>query len=145
MAADPGKITYALIVEDDQNLGNVFTEALRRAGYETTTVMDGQSALAHMADNTPNMVVLDLHLPDVPGERVLRWMREQGRFDPTWVIVASADARLADELRDRADLVLVKPVGFNQLRELAQRLRPNITRTMAGDDTLPGGDPTQIG
>lgn len=113
-----------LIIEDDENLATLFAEALNRANYQTEVVLDGMQALSKVIELTPDVVVLDLHLPNLSGEDVLKSIRSDPKLEKIIVIVATADARLAEVVREKADLVLIKPIGFNQLRELATRVRP---------------------
>lgn len=112
----------ALIVEDDIDLATIFDEALKAAQYETEVVHDGRAALARLAATTPDVVVLDLHLPHVAGTDILDQIRADPRLSETRVVVTTADARLAETLHEQADLVLVKPISFIQLRDLAARL-----------------------
>src|SRR5262245_948292 len=114
----------ALIIEDDENLADIFSLALRRARFEVEIVREGDVALARLAETVPAVVVLDLHLPSVSGETILHQMRADERLADTKIILATADAFMAGELREEADLVLLKPISPNQLRELASRLRP---------------------
>jgi len=114
-----------LVVEDDETLCMVASEALRMADYRTEVIKDGRLAQERLAQTTPAIVVLDLHLPQVSGREILRQIRDDRRLDKTRVIVATADPGLAEFLRDDADLVLLKPYSFFQLREFAMRLRPN--------------------
>ena len=111
----------ALIIEDNRDLAVVFAQALQAAGYATGIIEDGNQALAWLAVATPDVVVLDLHIPQVPGAEILRQIRANARLDTTRVIVATADSRVPDALREQADLVLIKPVSFSQLRDLAAR------------------------
>ena len=69
------------------------------------------------------MVVLDLHLPNVSGKDILKAIRNDTRLSKTRVIIVSADAFQSEYLSEEVDLVLIKPVGFNQLREMASRLK----------------------
>lgn len=113
---------FALIIEDDSDLAIIFAKALQEAGFETQVVRAGDTAVMWLSSTTPDVVVLDLHLPRVSGEEVLQQIRADGRLDGTKVIIATADPRLAENLQDQADLVLLKPIGFGQLRDLATRL-----------------------
>lgn len=117
----------ALIVEDDKRQSTVFAQALRMAGYETEVIPDGQEALSRLATVVPAVVVLDLHLPHVSGKDILLQIRADTRLADTRVMLATADPLLADMLREDADLVLLKPISFNQLRDLAKRLHPSPT------------------
>ncbi len=113
---------FALIVEDETDLAIIFSKALQEAGFETQIVRAGDTALMWLASITPQIVVLDLHLPRVSGEEVLKQIRVDERLAATKVIIATADPRMAETLQDKADLVLLKPIGFSQLRDLAARL-----------------------
>jgi CheY-like chemotaxis protein len=117
----------ALIIEDDENLADIFSLALRRAQFEVEIVQEGDKALTRLTEIIPAIVVLDLHLPHVSGETILHQLRADPRLAKTRVILATADAFLAGELREEADLVLLKPISPGQLRELASRLRPSNT------------------
>jgi DNA-binding response OmpR family regulator len=113
---------FALIVEDETDLAIIFSKALQEAGFETQIVRAGDTALMWLSSTTPQIVILDLHLPRVSGEEVLNQIRADERLTETKVIIATADPRMAETLQDKADLVLLKPIGFSQLRDLASRL-----------------------
>ena len=108
-----------LIIEDDDDLSVIFSEALQAAGFKTEIIQSGDQALARLAVTTPDVVVLDLHLPRVAGMDILHQIRADARLVKTRVIVATAHPRMAESLRDEADLVLLKPISFSQLRDLA--------------------------
>ena len=114
---------FALIVEDDYDLSNIFAQALRAAGFETQIVRAGDTAIMWLSSTAPDVVVLDLHLPRVAGTDILGRIRSDPRLVDTRVIVATADDRTSEILREEADLVLVKPISFTQLRDLALRLK----------------------
>ena len=112
----------AIIVEDDPDLSEIFSLSLRGGGFDTELIRDGQVAMDRLAGTPPAVIVLDLHLPHVDGATILEHIRSNERFAKTAVILATADAQVADSLRNKADLVLLKPVSVDQLRELAKRL-----------------------
>lgn len=114
----------ALIIEDDPKLANIFAEALRGAKFETEIIQNGRAARDRLAETIPAVVVLDLHLPYLSGNDLLYHIRADKRLAQTRVILATADLTLAENLREEADLVLIKPISFIQLRDLAARLRP---------------------
>lgn len=115
----------ALIIEDDPDLAFIFAEALKAAGFEIEIIQDGKLALLRLADTYPAVVVLDLQLPHASGEQILRQIRTDSRLVKTRVIIASANSLMAEALRADADLTLIKPISFSQLRDLAIRLRPS--------------------
>ena len=112
----------ALIIEDNQDQNLIFTTALDQAGFETESILEGSAAQTRLKEIIPNVVVLDLHIPGVHGEILLRQIRSDQRLAGVRVILATADAALAGELQSQADLVLLKPVSFSQLSTLAMRL-----------------------
>lgn len=115
---------YAIVIEDDHNLAEAFGEALTEAGYRVEIIHDGQAALDLLAVRDPATVVLDLHIPSVKGADVLKYIRSESRLNSTRVIVATADDQEASRLERMASLVLLKPIGYQQLRDLSARLRP---------------------
>jgi len=116
----------ALIIEDDDKLAAIYVEALRQAGFETTAIHDGTAALEQLAFLCPALIVLDLHLPHVSGGKILHQIRQDERLARTQVIITTADAARAETLRDQPDLILIKPISFLQLRDLARRIRNDL-------------------
>jgi len=115
--------SLALIVEDDPDLAEIFSEALRFGGFQVEALGNGADALQRLKEIVPSVIVLDMHLPGASGVEILRQVRADSRLETTRVIASTADARLAETLEDTADLVLVKPISFTQLRDLAVRLK----------------------
>jgi DNA-binding response OmpR family regulator len=115
----------ALVIEDDPHLAYIFGIALSKAGYRTEIIGDGQEALQWLVTGTPTLVVLDLHLPHVSGLVILEYIRSRTQLSHTRVILATADALKAEVFGSKADLILLKPISFQQLRDLAARLRPD--------------------
>jgi PAS domain S-box-containing protein len=113
----------ALIVEDDADLAAIFAEALKSAGFEPQVIRDGAIAQRRIKEMTPHIIILDLHLPHVDGSTLLTQIRSDGALKGTIVIVATADALMGELYRDVADIVLIKPISFIQLRDLSARLR----------------------
>ncbi|MBN1310904.1 MAG: response regulator [Anaerolineae bacterium] len=116
----------ALIVEDNPDLASILTMALQSVGFEVEEIHDGGKALARLAEIVPALVILDLHLPHLSGTNALRQIQSDTRLLNTRVVIATADAAMADELRDQADLVLLKPLSVSQIRDLAVRLVPSV-------------------
>jgi two-component system response regulator AdeR len=112
----------ALIIEDDYDASTIFATALQVVGFDTEIIASGEQAVDRLKEVTPDLVMLDLHLPRVVGTDILSQIRGDERLKATRVIIASADARMADMIRADADLVLLKPTTFSQVRDLASRL-----------------------
>jgi len=117
----------AFIIEDNEDLSTIFAQALQAAGFAPEIITDGAVASARLAGATPHIVVLDLHLPQVEGTELLKQIRADPRLAKTRVVVVSADARLAEMVRDDANIVLIKPISFNLLRDLTARFRSILT------------------
>lgn len=119
------KKSLGLIIEDNEDQNWVFTTALQQAGYETESIGDGLTAKRRLMETVPNVIILDLHIPHVDGEELLRQIRSDRRLSKARVVLATADAVKAEELQPQADLVLLKPISFSQLTLLAGRLLQN--------------------
>lgn len=115
----------ALIVEDDDKLAEIFSEAVKAAGFEAVVAVDGRSALDLLPSITPTLILLDLHLPHISGSDVLAAIRQEAHLQNSVIMLTTADAWLAETLRPEVDFVLLKPISFVQLRHLAGRLRPS--------------------
>ncbi len=137
MTAEVDGTPLALIIEDDDKLSIIFTEALRQAGFDTQVIHDGAEALTKLQTCQPAVVILDLHLPHVSGDKILEAIRHTESLAQTRVIITTADATLAEALRQPSDLVLIKPISFLQLRDFAKQMRATITET-ADQATRPG-------
>jgi len=114
----------ALIIEDNEDLNAIFSSALDRAGYDVKSVFNGHAGNQFLDETIPAIVVLDLHMPGISGDVVLKHIRTTERLKNIRVIVATADAAFADALHYKPDLVLLKPISFSQLSQLASRLAP---------------------
>jgi DNA-binding response OmpR family regulator len=113
----------ALVIEDDAGVADIYAEALRRAGFLTEVILSGRVAQERLTQVAPAVVLLDLRLPQVSGETLLAAIRADRRLAQTRVIVTTGEAHRAEALQAQADLVLVKPVSYDQLMELALRLK----------------------
>jgi CheY-like chemotaxis protein len=115
-------MTLAFIIEDEPDLAFIFSKALKSDGMTIEIIPDGLEAVKRLSEVAPNVVVLDMHLPGMDGHEILAHIRSDPRFAATRVIVATADANMMDIVEKQADLVLLKPVSYNQLKDLASRL-----------------------
>ena len=112
----------AFVIEDDEDLSIIFSEALNAAGFQTQMIRNGRLALEQLMEYTPKVVILDMHLPGLSGLEILKYIRTDERLALTNVVVTTADAVMAEQVRDSADLALIKPITFGQLRDLSARL-----------------------
>ena len=112
----------AFVIEDYPDQYTVFCKALEMAGYDVDGTIDGAIAQQRLAEVVPDLILLDLHMPNVSGDILLAQIRADDRLAKTRVWLATADALHAEVLRSQADLVLLKPISFLQLRQLAERV-----------------------
>lgn len=113
----------AFIVEDDPQLNKIFLIALQK-DFEVESCFDGGEAITRLSEIVPDIVILDINLPNVSGVEILAHIRADKRLEKTRVIICSANARTAEDLEAKADLVLIKPVSPRQLSDLASRFKP---------------------
>jgi len=121
----PGE--HLLIVDDEDNLRSMLAAALRHHGFEVSAVETGRDALTALADSAPDLVVLDVMLPDLDGFEVCRRMRAGG--DRTPVLFLTARDSTEDKVRGLTlggDDYLQKPFS---LEELVARVGAVLRRT----------------
>jgi len=117
-----------LVVDDDASMRRTLAINLRARGYEVETVGDGRSALQSLVEEEPDVVLLDLGLPDVDGIGVLRRLREYSRV-PVLVVSARSESDDKVEALDLgADDFVTKPFDVN---ELLARVRAVVRRGAA--------------
>ena len=115
-----------LLVEDDRSVSRVVSAALRARGYDVVAVPSGAEALSRAERERPDVVVLDLGLPDIDGVEVCRRLRE---WSTVPVIVLTADgseSRKIEALDEGADDYVTKPFSMPELLarvRVAQRHR----------------------
>lgn len=116
----------ALIIEDDEDLANIFATALRGVGFEVEHIADGKVAQERLKTGpAPFLILLDMHLPHISGGDLLtNIIKRDKHLSKTIVIITTADARMGEAYNDQVDFILIKPISFIQLRDLTARLRP---------------------
>ena len=124
-----------LIVEDDPPIRNLITTTLKTNDYRYLVAANGETAILEASSHNPDIVLLDLGLPDMDGLEILRQLREWSSLP---VVVVSARSHERDKvtaLDQGADDYLTKPFGT---AELLARVRTAIrhTRTASGNDEI---------
>jgi DNA-binding response OmpR family regulator len=118
-------LTLILLVDDEQLIIDSLTYSLKREGFEVEAVTDGLSAIKAVEELSPDLIVLDLMLPDISGLEVCRRLR-QSRTTP--VVMLTARGEEIDRvlgLEVGADDYLAKPFSF---RELLARIHATLRR-----------------
>jgi DNA-binding response OmpR family regulator len=113
-----------LIVEDEADAAELFAEMMRVSGFRVLKTSSSTPALSVIAAEKPDLVILDIMMPDVSGLDILRQMRRDPGLDRIPVVVVSAKSLPADirnGMEAGASTYLTKPVGFAELREAVER------------------------
>lgn len=120
----------AVVVEDDHDVGDAISKLLDQAGFDVTVARTGAEALTFVREGRPDLVTLDLTLPDIDGVEVCRQIRT---VTDCYVIVVSGRAAEVDRLiglEVGADDYLVKPFS---MRELQARVAALFRRPRSSD------------
>lgn len=137
---NPASRGAVLIVEDEPTIADVVARYLERAGYETSVVGDGPSALVEVGNRRPDLIVLDVMLPGMDGLEVMRRVREHEGTSRVGILLLTARGGEPDRiagLQQGADDYLVKPFSPG---ELIARIDAVLRRTRDS----PGPEPDLI-
>jgi two-component system KDP operon response regulator KdpE len=124
-----------LLVDDEVAIQRAVGPLLRSRGYEVDTAATGTDALKVFADRAPDLIVLDLGLPDLEGTEVCRRLRAQSAVPIVVLSARGAEADKVNALDLGADDYVTKPFGPE---ELLARIRVALRRVMSEDDTARG-------
>ena len=128
-ADEPGK--HVLIADDNQDAAELLGMVLEQAGYRTTIVYDGPSAIAAATSEPPHVVILDIGMGEMSGYEVAERMRKDARFDGTPLIALTGWGTAEDQRKAFAaafDFHLTKPVGSEALHDALRRAADNRSR-----------------
>lgn len=120
-----------LVVDDEMLTRDLLRMMLERAGYEVVEAADGHQALQRVNERKPDLVILDVMMPDIDGYQVCRTLREQESTADLPVLMLSAKTQpeaVAEGLRAGATRYLPKPITYN---ELIQNVREVIASVPA--------------
>ena len=117
-----------IIVEDDPGISKYLQAALRSHEYDTLLAPDGKTALEMIASHCPDLLLLDLGLPDMDGSEIIRSVRAWSRMPIIIISARSAEIDKASALDMGADDYLTKPFGTV---ELLARIRTAIRQIEA--------------
>jgi CheY-like chemotaxis protein len=108
-----------LIVDDEPGLLRLFSGLIRRLGCEAVPAGGGEEALAILEQSTPDLLILDLAMPEVSGADVLRYVRSQPGLDVMKVMILTARPGMVPEVESMGvDCWVTKPVMPNEFLEI---------------------------
>jgi CheY-like chemotaxis protein len=117
-----------LIIEDEEDAAELFAEMMRVSGFRVAKTSSSTPALALITQEKPDVVLLDIMMPEISGLDILRQMRRDPALMNIPVIVVSAKGMPTDiknSMEAGASVYLTKPVGFLELREAVDRALGN--------------------
>jgi PAS domain S-box-containing protein len=118
-----------LLVEDDDDIALMIRKALERAGHQVSRQRTAADALADLAQQTFDLVLLDHYLPDMPGLQMLQAMQQQRIATPALIVTAYGDEQLATRVLHAGALdYVVKDPALAFLVDLPKRVHESVTR-----------------
>ena len=117
-----------LIIEDEEDAAELFAEMMRVSGYRVLKTSKSTPAIAMMAAEKPDIVLLDIMMPEISGLDILRQMRRDPTLANIPVIVITAKGMPSDiknGMEAGASTYLTKPVGYLELKEAVERTLTN--------------------
>lgn len=114
-----------LIVEDELDAAEMFAEMMRVSGYRVLKAYSSGPAMMLLSAEIPDVVLLDIMMPDISGLEVLRYIRREPRLQHIPVIILSAKNLPSDikaGLDAGATLYLTKPIGYQELKSAVEKV-----------------------
>lgn len=114
-----------MIIEDEPDAAEMFAEMMRVSGFRVVKMFSSTPAIPLLTQEMPDVVILDVMMPDISGLEVLRYIRREPNLSNIPVIVVSAKSMPGDiktGLEAGASLYLTKPVGFLDLKQAVDRV-----------------------
>ena len=112
-----------MIIEDEPDAAEMFAEMMRVNGFRVLKMFSSTPAIPMIAQEKPDLIILDVMMPDVSGLEVLHFMRREPELAKIPVIVVSAKSMPSDiktGLDAGASIYLTKPVGFLDLKQAVE-------------------------
>ncbi len=136
---EPRTAPHILVVDDEPHIVELVRYNLQQEGFAVSVAADGREALTRVASDRPDLVVLDIMLPEVDGIEVCRQIRAQSRVPVLMITARDRELDRVVGLELGADDYVTKPFSP---RELVARIRAILRRT-GGADRLPEAGPLQ--
>ncbi len=114
-----------LIVEDNELNMKLFHDLLEAHGYKTLQTKDGMEALELARKHRPNLVLMDIQLPEVSGLEVTKWIKEDDDLKSIPVIAVTAFAMKGDEEKIReggCEAYIAKPISVSNFIEVIEKV-----------------------
>src|SRR5215470_3671005 len=121
-----------LVVEDEVRVAGFLRDALTELGYIVAVATGGADALNKATEDAPDLIMLDLNLPDMPGFEVLERLRARASTVPVVIVSGNTDPMMAEAARALgARAYITKPIEFDVLsRAIAMTLSRRRSRVL---------------
>jgi len=119
-----------LIIEDEEDAAELFAEMMRVSGFRVVKTSKSRPAISLMSSEKPDVILLDIMMPEISGLDILRQMRREPELANIPVIVVTAKSMPSDiknGMEAGASTYLTKPVGFLELKDAVERALANKT------------------
>ena len=115
-----------LVVDDEPDLLNVTSFRLKKTGYEAFGCMNGQEALNLARQKMPDLIVMDIYLPDIDGDEVAKILKKDEKFKHIPIILISATTKTLEERAKEcgADGYFLKPFDLGELVAMIKKYVP---------------------
>jgi len=114
-----------LIADDEPDILNTIKLSLEMEGYEVITALDGKEALEKARSKNPDLIILDVMLPDIDGYEISRRLKFDESYKHIGIIIVTARAQKVDQelwKDSRADLHMIKPFELDILNNMIKML-----------------------
>lgn len=120
-----------MIIEDETEAAELFGEMMRVNGFRVIKMFSSTPAIPIISQEKPDLIILDIMMPDISGLEVLRYLRREPALAHIPVIVISAKSMPGDiktGIEAGASMYLTKPVGFLDLKNAVEKVLQNHNR-----------------
>lgn len=114
-----------IIIEDEPDIAKFVLARLQKAGFNACVCENGGTGLKKIKEDRPDLVILDLGLPDMPGEEVCRILRRDVEFEKLPIVMLTAKAMEVDRIIGKvigADCYIEKPFDYQRLLDSINNL-----------------------
>ena len=116
---------FALIIEDQEDIADIYSNALELAGVESRIITDGKEALEQLPDLEPDIILLDMNLPHVSGHYLFKQLKALPHLADVPVVICTANSVMATAMESEigtTDFILVKPVSVHRLNDIIHHI-----------------------
>lgn len=108
-----------MLIDDEPDLLDLFSAMLRRTGFQVITALGSMKALEVLKETVPDLILLDVAMPDIDGLQLLRMLRADARLSSTKIVLLTAvPVMVKQNDAELADRVVAKPVTTRELEAL---------------------------